>query len=344
VTLVFQDFEKRDKGTSLTLSCAWGADFLPDARRMVQERISALGFDKEICFCFYSRGVDGRVKFSDSRAYWDNVPTSCIYYWSGEKPPSPTKMIAELKEGQKRMDEEQKRMEDEIQRLKLSSTAATRWEEFDKRQLWTLNDVVRFLGSNELPALDSSGLSDCITQVVKAKSEPQSEWNTLFKLLGCNLCDTHAVNDPAVNLTDRDGTKHYPDFSSVVGPRVLWEKLVWVAELKKDLTDALWRDAVVQVFSRVLELFDRQPERVVVPSIVLGRKSVSFVRFERGVKRELQLFVSERLQLFEKVGTAWSFTEYGVLLRRFLGLSPSDCGYVNVKMPILLGMSMQSIL
>ena len=249
-----------------------------------------------------------------------------------------------VEEERKRAEERQRRMDDEIQRLKLSSTAAARLEEFDKRQVWTLNDVTRFLGSNELAALDASGLSNCIKQVVNAKTEPQSQWGALFELFGCNLCDTHTVNDPAVNLTDRDGTKHYPDFSFVVGPSVLWERLVWVAELKKDLTDAAWRDAVVQVFSRVLELFDHQPERVVVPSIVLDRQSVSFVRLQRGPNRELQLFVSERLQLFENVGTDWLFTEHGVLLRRFLGLSPSDCGYVSVEMPILLGKKMRSIL
>ena len=245
---------------------------------------------------------------------------------------------------EKREKEERKLMFDEIQRLKLSSSARVRDLEFDKATCWKLNDIELFLGRSELPLLDASLLSDCIERVVEANSEPQSEWNSLLTFLGCNVCDTHAVNNSLVNLTDRDGTKHYPDFSFVVGSTVLWERLVWVAELKKDLTDAKWRDAVVQVFSRLFELFDHQSERVVVPSIVLDKKSVSFVRVERNAHRELQLFVSERLQLFKNVDGAWSFSEHGELLRRFLSLSPSQCGYVNVVMPIFLGKKMQSIL
>jgi hypothetical protein len=122
----------------------------------------------------------------------------------------------------------------------------------------------------------------------------------------------------------------------------LWEKLVWVAELKKNLKEASWRDAVVQVFSRVVELFDHQRGRSLVPSIVLGKKHVSFVRFERGVNRELLLFVSGPLKLFEKVN--WKFTEHGMLLRRFLSLSVSQCGFVDVEMPTLMGVTMQSVL
>jgi hypothetical protein len=51
-----------------------------------------------------------------------------------------------------------------------------------------------------------------VAGVVQAKRKPQLEWNRLFDLLGCKVRDTHGINDDTCKLTDRDGTKHYPDF------------------------------------------------------------------------------------------------------------------------------------
>jgi hypothetical protein len=216
--------------------------------------------------------------------------------------------------------------------LKLSATAATRQEEFDKRLEWRVADIRRLVASVVVPDQPTLQiLSSQIKRVQNANLEPQKEWKGLFELIGCrSLFDTHETN--SCHLVDRDGSKHFPDFSCAVGSTVIWERLVWIAELKKKLTDSEWRNAVVQAFSRIVEIFDHQPDREIVPSVVLDREYVSFVRVERGKGREFQLFVSERLRLFESTnGDANSSTRQVWIRRSHIAVHFRNSNDVNVE-------------
>ena len=94
VTLTFQDFGLRDKGQTVKLKCRRNEDFLPEAKRLIFQ----VGPEdtKEVFFCFYQNGVQGRTQFNDAYAYWASDPISCIYFWIGEKPESPVEKMAKL--------------------------------------------------------------------------------------------------------------------------------------------------------------------------------------------------------------------------------------------------------
>jgi tRNA A-37 threonylcarbamoyl transferase component Bud32 len=332
VTLQFQDFGLRDKGPSLSLSCAQGADFLEGAARMVREELSELARGGEIFFCFYQRGVQGRVVISESRAFWRSEPTSCIYFWCGEKPVSPTKMIAELKEGQKRMEEEQVRLRDELQRARLVSTTQAIQDEFDKHVHWKLSELVEWL-TGDVKMIDVAPLT-----MGRKEQEVQTWW---VKALASfpNVKDTHVH----CQLIGHEGTLHKPDLTMIVGPSVLWEMVDRIIELKPSITTtAETRDVVIQLYTRMIEILDHQPERVVVYGAALDHANVCFIRVERTLGRPLErtLHVSDCLTLFEDKN--WSV--HGKLLLRFLNLSAEACGFVKVELPRVLNVQMESVL
>jgi tRNA A-37 threonylcarbamoyl transferase component Bud32/predicted Holliday junction resolvase-like endonuclease len=332
VNLQFQDFELRDKGPTLSLSCVRGADFLREAEKLVRDNVSDIAPSMVVSFCIYQTGVEGRIVFREYWAFWDKKPSSCIYYWCGEKPPSPTKMIAELKQGQKRVEEEQIRLRDDLQRARLVSTTQAIQDEFDKRVGWKISDLEEWL-TGDVKIIDIAPMSWS-----KYESVVQGWWVETLRSFP-NVKDTHAH----CRLLGHDGTLHKPDLTMIVGPSVLWEKVDRVIELKPSITSpAETRDVVVQLYTRMIEILDHQPQRVVVYGAALDHGNACFIRVERKLERPLErkLYVSDCLELFE--GTRWSV--HGELLLRFLKLSAEACGFVEVKLPMVLNVQMESVL
>lgn len=243
----------------------------------------------------------------------------------------------ELEEEQIRLrdelEEEQVRLRDELQRARLVSTTQAIQDEFDKHVHWKLSELVEWL-TGDVKMIDVVPLSRS-----KNEQEVQKWWVKTLALFS-NVKDTHAHNQ----LIGHEGTLHKPDLTMIVGPSVLWEMIDRIIELKPSITTTAeeTRDVVVQVSTRMIEILDHQPQRVVVYGAALDHANVCFIRVERTLGRPLErtLHVSDCLTLFD--GTSWSV--HGKLLLRFLNLSAEACGFVKVELPMVLNVQMESVL
>jgi hypothetical protein len=197
---------------------------------------------------------------------------------------------------------------------------------------WKLSELLEWL-TEDVKMIDVVPLSRS-----KNEQKVQNWWvNTLASF--SNIKDTHAQ----CQLVGHEGTLHRPDLTMTVGPSVLWEMVDRIIELKPSITTAAeTRDVVVQVCTRMIEILDHQPKRVVVYGAALDHANVCFIRVERTLKRPLErtLHVSDCLTLFE--GTNWSV--HGKLLLRFLNLSAEECGFIKVELPMVFNVQMESVL
>ncbi len=172
----------------------------------------------------------------------------------------------------------------------------------------------------------------------------QSWWRgVLCTQLGLpGIVDTHKKH--AGRLQGQGGELHQPDFCWLVGDSLTWERLVCVLELKKGISTVHQHyKVVIQLFHRLIELFDHQPRRASAYGIGLDASHVCFVRAERNLvdPQRRRLFASAPLALFNKDHT-WG--EHGQLLLRFLHLKPAALGFVAVQLPVLLGVQMETVL
>jgi hypothetical protein len=100
----------------------------------------------------------------------------------------------------------------------------------------------------------------------------------------------------------------------------------------------------MQVFRRLMELLDHQPHRTRAYGIGLDALHVCFVRIECNLDNpqgERRLYASAPLVLFNSDCT-WG--EHGQLLLRFLRLTPAALDFVDVELPVLLGVKMETVL
>jgi hypothetical protein len=326
VKVFLQNFVSRAAGPTLTLMCERGDEFLEVAKKRVRE-LEHVNDDEEVFFCFYAIGTQHRIEIKECDLFWtifDRI-VSPVYFWVGKRPESPTKVIEELRE-------EIADVRDQLQREKLVSTAQSMQNEFDKHIEWKVKVLEHWLRGNVNPIK--------VTPLKKTGLEPpvQLFWVETLKSFK-NIVDTHSV----CPLVGRDGTRHKPDLTMIVGPSVVWEKVDRILEIKPSITSASGRrDVVVQVFSRMIEVLDHQPKREVVYGAGLDHGHVCFVKATRKleVPLERELYVSQCLKLFD--GAQWS--EHGKLFLRFLNLGPEDCGFVEVQLPMVLNVQMQSVL
>ena len=169
VTLVLQDFTLRDKGPSLSLEVPRGHDFWRQAKELIRKEVAGAQDAEEVFICVYERGKKGSVELQEARAYWKSECTSCIFFWWGNKPLSPTKLIDELKEGQKRLErkheEDRKRTERKevesdrrIRHLEIaSSNAQHRQKIWNERKTLRLEELEKqFSGSVDVNKLDEA--------------------------------------------------------------------------------------------------------------------------------------------------------------------------------------------
>lgn len=369
----FQDQQVGVKAQKFSISADWDK-LMGEMRRCVREQFGETADENCIHFCCYIRGGEHRVDFSNVECLQENnVVNSVVLFWIGEpkdKPDSPDKSFKKLreelaqerKERQKELEREREmrqelerkverereeleqvndklhQQEDTIQRLKLVSTTQAIQEEYNKHVPWKIDEVEHWL-KGEVESFDVQPLE-------KQKLEPpvQNWWSDMLLGRFPSVIDTHSKCE----LLGKDGTQHKPDFTMVCGPSVLWERLDRVLEVRPSIiTVAEKRDVVIQVYTRLIEVLDHQPERVVVYGAALDHANACFVRVERKLSdpNNRTLFVSDCLKLFqvqEDTKSVWS--DHGELLLRFLNLSAVDCGYVEVKLPKVLGVEMESVL
>ena len=245
------------------------------------------------------------------------------------------KLEAELK--QERMDREREfeRLQDEMQRIKLVSSTQAKEEEYKKSIKWELSEIEGWLKEVEMKVFEVEPLKKC-----DRESPLQNWWTIALQANFPTVMDTHRE----CHLIGRDGAQHKPDLTMVVdGTTIVWERVDRMLELKPSiLNPAEKRDAVIQVYSRLIEVFDHQPNRTVAYGAALDHANLCFVRVDRkfGSPTIRTLYVSDCLNLFD--GNSWS--RDGQLFLRFLSLSARDCGFVDVVLPEILGVQMESVL
>jgi hypothetical protein len=363
----FTDQEKGLKAERYEVeSESW--DTLMDAlRSCVREKFNEQVEDDRIHFCCYIKEATSRTEFNGVGALkGGNIRDNCVLFWTGapkDRPVSPEKLWKDLKEEVKQNKEELKRVEkqnqkelkrvekqnkeevkqnrkevallrDELQRVKLVSSTQAMQEEFDKHIQWKIGELEEWL-KGEVKLIQVS-----VMEASKVEDAVQRWWKNVLLANFSTMKDTHAKCN---TLVGRDGTMHKPDFTMTVGPSILWEKIDRVFELKPSIVcPAERRDVVVQLYARLVEVFDHQPERVVAYGIALDHANVCFVRAERDLSSPnvRRLYVSDCLNLFEK--NEWSI--HGRLLLRFLALSARECGFVEVVLPRILDVQMESVL
>ena len=323
-----------------------GWDTLMDAlRSCVREKFNEQVEEDRIHFCFFIKEATSRTEFNGVGALkGGNIRDNCVLFWTGkpkDRPVSPEKLWKDLKEEVKQNKEEVKQnrkevalLRDELQRVKLVSSTQAMQEEFDKHIQWKIGELEEWL-KGEVKLIQVS-----VMEASKVEDPVQLWWNTVLLANFLTMKDTHAKCN---TLVGRDGTMHKPDFTMTVGPSILWEKIDRVFELKPSIVSpAGRRDVVVQLYARLVEVFDHQPERVVAYGIALDHANVCFVRAERNFSSPnvRRLYVSDCLNLFEK--NEWSI--HGRLLLRFLALSAIECGFVEVVLPRILDVQMESVL
>jgi len=322
VTLHFQDFELRDKGPTLSLSCACGADFLEDAGKMVKEKISV---GPEIFFCFYQRGVRGSVELSESCAFWHSEPTSCIYYWYGEKPESPTKMIAELKE-------DQKQMKQRMRYLEITSTSAQEQEKvWNKRKAWSFDELdQRFRGSDTVA--DVGNALELIRKLLEKPTVEQQD--PLFKFLQALVPRGNLWKDWHSSGVTFAGREHKIDSVLLTRDIKSLDCVDVLVEFKKDIsTEARQRKVVLQLLERMHFVFEAQRMRQQCWGIGMDARRVLFVSCEENL---VQIRVSSIMLLMDESALS--------LLAQFFSGPPTTRGYVAVVMPTLWGMEAMCLL
>jgi hypothetical protein len=206
-----------------------------------------------------------------------------------------TEMIADFEKGQKRLEEamkeRQKHMEDQIQRLKLMGTTMAMGEEFNKHIPWTVKELEEWL-KGDVELLPVKPLVPTTTE-----AEVQKWWVDALKDFP-GVKDTHAKGQ----LVGRDGVLHKPDLTMFVDSSTVWEKVDRIIELKTAIeTPTNRRDVVIQLFSRMIEVLDHQPDQTVLYAVGLDHANVCFVRLERSVKDPLSrtLYVSDSFCVFD---------------------------------------------
>jgi hypothetical protein len=224
-----------------------------------------------------------------------------------------------------------------IFRLRMqSSVPSHRDEVFNDHVKWPISDVEHFLASVGPSAGDVSAQDVRTLRSCRNEAQLQQRWFEILRMLDSEVQDTHQSHksggQPRFALKDAFGTHHFPDITRAVGPSVVWENVLWMMELKFDLTPAELRDAVVQLYVRLLEVLERQPDRAFCVGAVCDKETVAFVRAER---KERRLLVSDRLSLFDERD---EWTQHGQLLLRFAGLGkkPEAGGFVPAVLPVIL--------
>ncbi len=333
------------KGPARCVTAPWSRlmDALEDCARQQFGELVPPG--QQIRFCFYLNDAAHRtpLKHADQlRAVFGDVKQQSVFFWvdcGDAEPVSPDALFTKVA-----------RLEDCLQRLSLGgSTSAIMEQEWSKRSLWRRSDVAQWLQSVDAVRLPAE-LHELVQTIQNSKTEHklQEGWRALLKKLDPCVIDSHASSTAFHGLVEHNGTKHFPDFTKFVGVSTTWEALQWLIELKLSIgSDAEWRGAVLQWYSRVVVVLDHQPERSVCVGAVLGAQHVCFVRVERNTLQPTQsraLFVSDAFQCFAQVGGRWTFSADGELLLHFLALSPSHCGHAPVALPTALGHEMQSCL
>ena len=305
--------------------------------------------DQPVNFCTWLPCTNGRTDLSrgnDILRYFH--VTQDVWFWIGtpaESPPSPDKETKALKHRLDALEVETHGLKDEQQRLRLNSTSSAALQlEYSKCTQWTIVELRDWLRVSE----EGSG-NGVVAPVVGDPPEAteasiQTWWQNVLKTqLGlAGIVDTHTSH--AGGFQGQGGELHQPDFCWLVGNSLTWEQLVCVFELKKGILTAEQQcKVVIQVFRRLVELFDHQPHRTLAYGIGLDASHVCFVRAERNLTgpQARRLFASAPLALFNKDRT-WS--EHGQLLLRFLRLKPAALGFVAVQLPVLLGVQMETVL
>ena len=329
VTLLFQDLNLRDKGPTLRLPCARGADFLREAEQLVRETMPDMAPNMEVAFCFYQEGVVGRTVFKMDSVFWDTKPISCIsvFYWCGEKPPSPTKKISDLEEGQKRMEEKQQLAEQRMRFLEINSSSALEREKvWAKRKCWHFEELEkRFPGLVELDVAE-------VLQWIRTElpeNAAKEEQVGLFKLLQILVPRDAFLKDWHSSGPTFAERRHKVDAVTLTQEIQALEYVDTLFEFKKDIsTDAEQRDVTLQLVDRMNFVFQAQPMRRHCWGIGLDTRRFVFVSCERSLE---VVRVSSPLMLLENPTLSVS------LLIRFLSGAPTTRGYIAVVMPKLWG-------
>jgi hypothetical protein len=321
--VVFQDFEKRDKGPSFSIECKQNDDFLGEAKASVR-RLCSVSDDEEVFFCFYQKGVNGRTAFNEASVFWKATVTSCVYFWMGEKPKSPTERINQL----------ERTLNDQARRIlhleATSSNAQDRDKRFAEGKVLHVHEVE---GLFTVPVVyDENAIADCCKVPRSPKEKGVQE---LFVSLLPLLFPSSVLRDcTSPNGISFAGRRHDIDLVLFIRNIISMETVDTPIELKVLISsDAGRRDVVLQLLDRMAYIFDAQLERKVCWGLAFDSKHVVFVR----ACRDLSFEVTPALELFGNRG-------HLSLVARFLKCDASMHGFVPVTLPSLWGTSCLSLL
>ena len=335
VLLVFQDFEKRDKGPSFSIECKQNHDFLEEAKALVRKTVSSQ--DEEVFFCVYVNGCCSRVEFADVNGYWiqHGHATSCVYFWMGKKPKSPSERMnqleRELGETRNELGEKLKEQARRILHLEAtSSNAQDRSKRFSEGKVLHVHAVE---GLFPIPVVfDEKAIADC-RKVLRSQKEKGVQ--ELFVCLLPLLFPSSILRDcTSPNGIIFAGRRHDIDLVLFIRNIFSMETVDVPIDLKVSISSyAGRRDVVLQLLDRMAYIFDAQLERKVCWGLAFDSEHVVFIR----VYRDLSFEVTPALELFGTTG-------HLSLVARFLNCDASTRGFVPVTLPSLWGTSCLSLL
>jgi hypothetical protein len=322
VELTLQEYERRDKGPTLSLRALVGDDFVSDAKELVRASCSVLA-GMDVFLGVYLKRAVGRSEFEDFRFFWQHYAsstlTTCILFWFGARPESPAKLGERVAV-----------LEQEVRSLKLSNSSSVVQEEVWRMHTSLLmEDLERKFPVGSFECDSARNVMD--KRVFAKEADLQPAWGRVFEGMKLSVRDCTRPNG-----IQYGGRMHEIDFVLCARRDVAAIEYVDTPiELQEDIcSDAKRRNVVLQLLARMGCVFDAQPKRTECWGVGLDGGHALFVC----CKRDLSYAVTPSINLWE------SNCGGANRLFSFLRASSAARGYVDVLLPRLWGKEAVAVL